>query len=105
MLVHSSPVQESGCRVLGAGRGQMRVPSFEEWQAMDLVYPEPAWTGAERPRSEIFGCLQGEFQIAAEWDSHETNHEVAELFDRLSSLKLRLLETPSRYAHLALADA
>jgi antitoxin (DNA-binding transcriptional repressor) of toxin-antitoxin stability system len=29
------PRQQQGKRILGAGRGKMRVPSWEEWQAMD----------------------------------------------------------------------
>ncbi len=30
-----APVQETGQRILGAGRGELRVPSWEEWKAMD----------------------------------------------------------------------
>jgi hypothetical protein len=30
------PVLVDGRRVLGAGRGEMRIPSEEEWRAMDL---------------------------------------------------------------------
>jgi len=29
------PAKKTGKRILGAGRGEMIVPSFEEWQAMD----------------------------------------------------------------------
>ncbi len=28
-------IQETGQRILGAGRGELRVPSWEEWKAMD----------------------------------------------------------------------
>jgi antitoxin (DNA-binding transcriptional repressor) of toxin-antitoxin stability system len=31
----SAPVKQTGKRILGAGRGELRVPSWEEWQAMD----------------------------------------------------------------------
>ena len=34
-LVKSEPIKPKGPRILGAGRGEMIVPSFEEWQAMD----------------------------------------------------------------------
>ena len=30
-----APVKQTGQRILGAGRGELRVPSWEEWQAMD----------------------------------------------------------------------
>ena len=34
-LVKSDPVKPKGHRILGAGRGELRVPSWEEWKAMD----------------------------------------------------------------------
>lgn len=35
ILTFRTPKPEIGHRILGAGRGEMRVPSDEEWQAMD----------------------------------------------------------------------
>ena len=34
-LVKPEPVKPTGKRILGAGRGEMIVPSWEEWKAMD----------------------------------------------------------------------
>lgn len=34
-LVKSEPIKPKGPRVLGAGRGEMRVPFWEEWKAME----------------------------------------------------------------------
>ncbi len=34
-LVQSVPAMRKGPRILGAGVGKMRVPSWEEWKAMD----------------------------------------------------------------------
>jgi antitoxin (DNA-binding transcriptional repressor) of toxin-antitoxin stability system len=85
-------------RILGAGRGEMRVPSDEEWRAMDkqlerLMNDSPilplddcndptVWTEPAIPRSEIFGCLRGKIQLADDWDSHETNAEFADMFEK-----------------------
>jgi len=35
----------------------------------------------ERPRSELLGCLKGELWLAEDWDSPETNAEIADLFE------------------------
>ncbi|MDQ2924958.1 MAG: hypothetical protein M3R43_05315 [Acidobacteriota bacterium] len=37
LVVSNSPsaVKKTGKRILGAGRGELRVPSVEEWKAMD----------------------------------------------------------------------
>ena len=80
-LVRSAPKQ-AGRRILGAGRGELRVPSFEEWQAMDNPSNEPTWSTPERPRAELFGCLKGKFDLSPDWDSPETNQEIADLFER-----------------------
>jgi antitoxin (DNA-binding transcriptional repressor) of toxin-antitoxin stability system len=37
---------------------------------------------AERPRSELFASLRGKAELSSEWDSPETNAEIAELFER-----------------------
>lgn len=47
------PVLVNGKRVLGAGRGELRVPSDEEWRAMDLelereMLEDPLTTNGER---------------------------------------------------------
>jgi antitoxin (DNA-binding transcriptional repressor) of toxin-antitoxin stability system len=34
-LVQAAPVMAKGSRILGAGRGKMIVPAWEEWKAMD----------------------------------------------------------------------
>lgn len=34
----STPVEQTGRRVLGAGQGQLRIPSFEEWQTIDADF-------------------------------------------------------------------
>ena len=36
-LIRPAPKQ-TGRRILGAGRGELRVPSFAEWQAMDADF-------------------------------------------------------------------
>jgi antitoxin (DNA-binding transcriptional repressor) of toxin-antitoxin stability system len=35
----------------------------------------------ERPRAELFGSLRGVIELAPEWDSPETNAEIADLFE------------------------
>jgi len=56
--------------------------------ALRLVVSNPAheleeaqWQYPEIPRSEIFGCLRGKIQLADDWDSPETNAEIAALFE------------------------
>ena len=46
------PLKRSGRRILGAGDGEMRVPSLEEWQAMDAdlereMFDAPLMTSGE----------------------------------------------------------
>ena len=80
VLVEPAPVEKrnsNGRRILGAGRGEMRVPSFEEWKAMDSA----TWTTAERPRAELFGSLKGKIELAENWNSLETNKEIEDLFE------------------------
>ena len=36
---------------------------------------------AERPRSELFASLRGKMELSSEWDSPETNAEIADLFE------------------------
>lgn len=80
ILVEPAPVKKrhpNGKRILGAGRGEMRVPSEEEWKAMDTV----TWTTTERPRAELFGSLKGKIELADDWDSPESNKEIEDLFE------------------------
>jgi antitoxin (DNA-binding transcriptional repressor) of toxin-antitoxin stability system len=80
MLVEPAPVKKqhlNGKRILGAGRGEMRVPSFEEWQAMDTA----TWTTPERPRAELFGSLKGKIELADDWNSPEMNKEIEDGFE------------------------
>jgi antitoxin (DNA-binding transcriptional repressor) of toxin-antitoxin stability system len=79
------PAKETGRRILGAGRGEMRVPSEEEWAAMDKELERqmnaPLWKTPERPRAELFGSLKGKIELAQDWDSPETNKEIEDLFE------------------------
>jgi antitoxin (DNA-binding transcriptional repressor) of toxin-antitoxin stability system len=46
----------------------------------------------ERPRAELFGSLRGKVELASEWDSPETNAEIADLFERSVSYPERSAE-------------
>jgi hypothetical protein len=63
----------------------MRVPSEEEWAAMDKELErqmnEPLWKTPERPRAELFGSLKGKVELAQDWNSPETNKEIEDLFE------------------------
>jgi antitoxin (DNA-binding transcriptional repressor) of toxin-antitoxin stability system len=72
-----APFKRTTPRILGEGIGEMVVPDFEEWQAMD----SPSWTAPERPRAELFGSLNGKIEFVDGWDSPETNKEIEELFE------------------------
>ena len=65
----------SGPRVLGAGRGEILMPPPEDWDDPTV------WTESAIPRSEIFGYAKGKIQMSEDWDSPETNAEIAELFE------------------------
>jgi antitoxin (DNA-binding transcriptional repressor) of toxin-antitoxin stability system len=41
----------------------------------------PEQQKSERPRAELFGSLRGKIELGPEWDSPETNAEIAELFE------------------------
>jgi antitoxin (DNA-binding transcriptional repressor) of toxin-antitoxin stability system len=42
-----APAKRTGPPILGAGVGELRVPSFEEWQAMDESPEAPLMTPGE----------------------------------------------------------
>jgi antitoxin (DNA-binding transcriptional repressor) of toxin-antitoxin stability system len=49
----AAPAKKAGKRILGAGVGEMIVPSFEEWQAMDndlaqLINDSPLFPAEKR---------------------------------------------------------
>jgi antitoxin (DNA-binding transcriptional repressor) of toxin-antitoxin stability system len=48
--------------------------------ALQLV-AAPAEQLPERPRSQLFGSLRGKVELRNEWDSLETNAEIADLFE------------------------
>ena len=47
VLLDPLPAKKSGKRILGAGVGELRVPSFREWQAMDEASDPPLMTSGE----------------------------------------------------------
>jgi antitoxin (DNA-binding transcriptional repressor) of toxin-antitoxin stability system len=69
VLVESTSAKEQpapGKRILGAGVGELRVPTFEEWQAMDAeLVPTPT----KRPRAELLYAWEGKIALpsAEEW--------------------------------------
>jgi antitoxin (DNA-binding transcriptional repressor) of toxin-antitoxin stability system len=79
-LVISNGIDAAGSktpRKLGGLAGMIRVPSDEEWDAMD----ETVWQQPERPRSELFGSLAGKMEFAPDWDSPETNKQIQDLLE------------------------
>lgn len=55
LVVSNPPVQANnlGKRMLGAGIGKMRVPSWEEWKAMDKEMEREMSSGSLLPTGEI----------------------------------------------------
>jgi hypothetical protein len=39
------------------------------------------WRTPERPRSELFGSLKGKMQLSQDWDSPETDDQIADMFE------------------------
>jgi antitoxin (DNA-binding transcriptional repressor) of toxin-antitoxin stability system len=46
----------------------------------------------ERPRSELFASLRGKIELGDEWDSPESNAEIADLFENSVLLPERSAE-------------
>lgn len=46
-----------------------------------VVSNETVQSAPERPRAELFGSLIGKIELADDWDSPETNEEIADLFE------------------------
>jgi antitoxin (DNA-binding transcriptional repressor) of toxin-antitoxin stability system len=76
--IYASPkpdaAKDSGPRVLGAARGMFAMPPLDDWD------DQTVWTEPAIPRSEVFGCAKGKMHLSEDWDSPETNAEIADLF-------------------------
>jgi antitoxin (DNA-binding transcriptional repressor) of toxin-antitoxin stability system len=48
---------------------------------MNLLTEEPKWRYPEISRAAMFGCAKGKIVLADDWDSPETNAEIADLFE------------------------
>jgi hypothetical protein len=46
-----------------------------------LLTEEPKWRFPEISRAAMFGCAKGKIVLADDWDSPETNAEIADLFE------------------------
>jgi antitoxin (DNA-binding transcriptional repressor) of toxin-antitoxin stability system len=68
-------LKASGPRVPGAGRGEILMPPPDDWDDPTV------WTEPAIPRSEIFGYAKGKMHLAEDWNSPETNAEIADLFE------------------------
>jgi antitoxin (DNA-binding transcriptional repressor) of toxin-antitoxin stability system len=68
--VTTTPVLKDGERILGAGRGELRVPSVDEWKGMDTPV-------ARRTAPRILGAGVGMLRIPSqeEWQAMDKEME------------------------------
>jgi antitoxin (DNA-binding transcriptional repressor) of toxin-antitoxin stability system len=73
LVVMEHCAEDSQARALDA-----HIPrtAFDEWKDIG-----PIWRSPERPRSELFGSLIGKMEMSPDWDSDETNAEIARQFE------------------------
>jgi antitoxin (DNA-binding transcriptional repressor) of toxin-antitoxin stability system len=48
----------------------------------DSMTEAKAWKSGERSRGELFGALKDQIVLGDEWDSPQTNAEIAALFEQ-----------------------
>lgn len=71
LIVSNAPpaVKEAGERILGAGRGELRVPSVDEWKGMDTPV-------ANRTAPRILGAGVGMLRIPSEEEWQAMDKEM-----------------------------